>query len=199
VAYLANEDRRELLIDAAIDLIASEGLAAATTRKIVERAESSLSALHYCFRGKDDLLAAVLDRIRNTMEDAFADMDPTQGFDATVRTAIASYWQWIRENPGLHMAIAELVMWEIRRGKPGKRLYKRLNSSFGSDLLSKSLHEAAAVDGVEPAVPIDELVRFIVHRFDGLTIEYAESADTTACKRQTELLTDAIFSLARGV
>lgn len=199
MAYLANEDRRELLIDAAIDVIAGEGLASATTRKIAERADSSLGALHYCFRGKDDLLAAVADRIRSTLEDSFADVDPAEGFEATVRTTIDSYWQWIRGNPGLHMAIAELVVWEIRRGKPGKRLYARLNSSFGGDLLRQTLEDAAATDGLESAVPIDELARFVLHRFDGLTFEYAESADAKACQRQTELLADAILALARGV
>lgn len=196
MAYLANEDRREMIIDATVHVIAQMGLPKATTRRIAEQAESSLGALHYCFRGKDDLLAAVLERIRRTMDASFLDIDPEQGFDATVRALADSYWHWLRENMGLHLAIAELVMWEMRREKPGKRLYAKLNRSFGGDLLRSSMQRAAEVDGFEPAVPIDELARFIVHRFDGMTFEYAQSADAVACGRQVDLLVDAVLCLA---
>lgn len=194
--YLSAADRRDQIIDAAVAVIAEEGLAKATTRRIAERAGAPLGALHYCFRGKEELLEAVLDRVRTTMQQAFADVDPEKGFDATVRTAVDSYWHWIRDNPGLHLAIVELVMRIVRREKPGKRLHASVNDPHGGELLRTSLAHAAEVDGMALAVPADELARFIVHRFDGLIFEYAESADKVACERQADLLAEAIVALA---
>jgi AcrR family transcriptional regulator len=53
-------DTRALILDAARDALAAEGYAATTTRAIAERAGVQLSLVHYHFRGKQQLLAAVL-------------------------------------------------------------------------------------------------------------------------------------------
>src|SRR5688572_7879869 len=124
--YLSGAERREQIIDAAVAVIAEQGVAKATTRVIAERADAPLGALHYCFRGKDELLAAVLERVQTTMAEAFTDVDPSKGLDTTVRSIVRCYWHWIRDDPGLHLAIAELVLWTIRRERPSKRLYESI-------------------------------------------------------------------------
>src|SRR5690606_16858999 len=62
VAYLSADVRRRQIIDAAIEVIATEGLARATTRRIAERADATLGSLNHCFRGKDELMRLVLER-----------------------------------------------------------------------------------------------------------------------------------------
>ena len=52
---------------AAIEVIASEGLARATTRRIAEAADAPLGSLHYCFRSKDELIESVLARAASTI------------------------------------------------------------------------------------------------------------------------------------
>src|SRR2546423_4516992 len=56
------DDTRVQILDAARDALAEDGYARATTRSIAERAGTQLSLVHYHFGGKQQLLAAVLQR-----------------------------------------------------------------------------------------------------------------------------------------
>ncbi len=55
-------DKRELILDAAADLIGTVGYAAASTRAIAAAAGVPLSLVHYHFGSRAGLLAAVLER-----------------------------------------------------------------------------------------------------------------------------------------
>ena len=55
-------DTRKLILAAARDALAENGAAGTTTRSIADRAGVQLSLVHYHFGGKQQLLAAVLDR-----------------------------------------------------------------------------------------------------------------------------------------
>lgn len=200
--YLPADERRRTIIDAAVDVIATEGLARATTRRIAEKAQAPLGSLHYCFRNKDELNLLILDRGRATMRAAFDHIDPASGFEMTLRSSVATYWRWIRENPGLHFALMELLMWFIRNKEtvaPTLRdsdVWTAVNAPFGGELIQDNLAAAARADGSTPAVPVHEITRFLIHRMDGLVFEFAESKDEAACERQTELLADALVYLS---
>src|SRR5207244_4561988 len=56
------EDTRLQILDAAREALAENGAAGTTTRAIADRAGVQLSLVHYHFGGKQQLLAAVLDR-----------------------------------------------------------------------------------------------------------------------------------------
>lgn len=56
------DDTRALILDAARDALAQDGYTKTTTRAIAERAGVQLSLVHYHFRTKQQLLAAVLAR-----------------------------------------------------------------------------------------------------------------------------------------
>jgi AcrR family transcriptional regulator len=56
------EATRELILDAAAELLRGEGSAATTTRAVAERAGVRLSLVHYHFGGKGALLAELLAR-----------------------------------------------------------------------------------------------------------------------------------------
>ena len=56
------DDTRALILDAARDALARDGYTKTTTRAIAERAGVQLSLVHYHFRTKQQLLAAVLAR-----------------------------------------------------------------------------------------------------------------------------------------
>jgi AcrR family transcriptional regulator len=198
VVYLSADVRRQQIIDAAIEVIATEGLPRATTRRIAERADATLGSLNHCFRGKDELMRVVLERGIATMEDAFVEVDPAQGLEATIRAVVSAYWRWVRENLGVHLAMMELLMWAIRRQGPGRRLYAEANDPHGGNLVRAKLSAAVEADGRAPATSVDELARFLIHRFDGLVLEYAESGDEGGCERQTELLAEALVRFCRS-
>jgi AcrR family transcriptional regulator len=195
VAYLAAEERRQSIIEAATDVIAAEGLERATTRRIAERANAPLGALHYCFKNKDELIMSVADKGAERLRESFGDVDPSQGLEATIRACIAAMWNWVHENVGQQLAQMELGLWYIRRVGKAPDAY-RMWDRFGGDLLTENITAAARIEGIEPAISIEEMVRFINHRFDGFAYEYAASRDDAACERQVELLSDAIVMLA---
>jgi len=66
---LRGEGTRTALVDAAVRVVEREGVAAATTRRIAAEAGLPLGAVHYWFRDKRALLAAVvaalLDQVRS--------------------------------------------------------------------------------------------------------------------------------------
>ncbi|MBF8184848.1 TetR family transcriptional regulator [Nonomuraea sp. K274] len=199
MTYLSADERRRLIVDAAVHVIATEGLARATTRRIAEQAQVPLGSLHYCFRNKDELNLLILERGQATMRTAFEDLREG-GFEATLREIVAMYWRWIRDHLGLHLALVELLMWAIRNKEtliPKEAdLWAAVNAPFGGDLIEARLTAAAEADGLRTAVPVRELTRFLIHRMDGLVFEYAETADEAGCERQTLLLADALLHLA---
>lgn len=79
---LRGEGTRTALVDAAVRVVEREGVAAATTRRIAAEAGLPLGAVHYWFRDKRALLAAVvatlLDQVR---EQALTAPAPPDGRD----------------------------------------------------------------------------------------------------------------------
>lgn len=76
MAHVPTEVRRQQFIDAAIAVIAREGVDGATTRRIADEAGAPLATLHYCFQTKENLLWAVFEhlaeRVRTDLERASA-------------------------------------------------------------------------------------------------------------------------------
>ncbi|WP_141579070.1 TetR/AcrR family transcriptional regulator [Actinomadura sp. WMMA1423] len=195
MAYLPAEERRRSIIDAAVVVIASHGLAGATTRRIAEQAGAPLGALHYCFRNKAELIDVVAERGAVMLREAFDGVDPDLGLEATIRDSVSAYWRWVQTNLGLQLALLELGMWRIRQAAEGESVYS-MYDAFGTDLLKRNLELAVKADGAAPAITVEEITRFITHRFDGMILEYAASHDRDACRRQADLLAEALVRLA---
>ena len=66
-------DRRERLIDVALDVIAEHGVAGTTHRKVAEAAGVPLGSMTYHFNGIDDLLAVAFTKLANMTADGFED------------------------------------------------------------------------------------------------------------------------------
>lgn len=195
MAYLPAEERRSSIVDAAVVVIASHGLSGATTRRIAEEAKAPLGSLHYCFRNKAELIDLVAERGTTMLREAFDGVDPGRGLEATIRDSVSAYWRWVQSNLGLQLALLELGMWRIRQAAEGESVYS-MYDAFGTHLLKGNLDLAVAADGTVPAITVEEITRFITHRFDGMILEYAASHDRDACQRQADLLADALVLLA---
>jgi AcrR family transcriptional regulator len=195
LTYLSVDERREQFIKAAVDVIASEGLARATTRRIAEEAGAPLGAVHYCFKNKDELVRLLANEAATMMQSCFGTFDPQAGVEATIRNDIEALWRWYRQNIGLQLALLELGMNRLRRGGTAQEVYAMWDP-FGREVMIKHLQEAQKHDTQKLMLPIPDIVRFILHRFDGLTLEFAASRDVKACQRQIDMLADAMVLLA---
>ncbi|HEX7070037.1 MAG TPA: helix-turn-helix domain-containing protein [Rhodothermales bacterium] len=195
MAYIPSDQRRAAIIQAAVEVIAREGLERTTTRRIAETAGAPLGAIHYCFRNKEEILAAIADEGAARIQAAFEPIDPTEGLRATIINDIDALWAWYQENLGLQLALTEMGLARIRRGGPPKEVYA-IWDRFGRRIMMEHLKVASRHDTEELQQPANVIVRFILHRFDGLTLEYAASRDRKACQEQVDLLKEAILFLA---
>jgi AcrR family transcriptional regulator len=101
------DDTRALILDAARDALALDGYAKTTTRAIAERAGVQLSLVHYHFRTKQQLLAAVLarenERLLERQRALYASPEPLA---TKWRTACA----YLREDLGTGYV---RILWEL--------------------------------------------------------------------------------------
>ena len=110
----SSDGRRTELIDAALRVLARDGVASATTRKIADEAGLPLGAVHYWFAGKDDLMEAViidvLDKLSDAMERA---AEASNG--ATLLDSLRAAWRVVEDDdPGAQLALYELTSLSIR-------------------------------------------------------------------------------------
>jgi DNA-binding transcriptional regulator YbjK len=64
-------DRRDRIIDTALDVIAQHGVAGTTHRRVAEAADVPLGAMTYYFKGMEELLQEAFARLADTMSSQF--------------------------------------------------------------------------------------------------------------------------------
>jgi AcrR family transcriptional regulator len=103
-------ERREQLLDAAVEVMREGGIAAATTRAVADRAGLPQSAFHYCFRSKDEMFAAVLEReLDASLGSAWDAVAQTQDLETGITAALHAVLDRVRSDPDYHLLTAELV------------------------------------------------------------------------------------------
>jgi len=109
-------ERREQLIDAAINVLATDGIAAATTRRITEEAGLALGAFHYAFTSKHDLLHAVIKRFSNGIETVLqhAAVGPQASLEDLGDQLLRGFWSFVEETPELQLAQYEVTLYALR-------------------------------------------------------------------------------------
>jgi AcrR family transcriptional regulator len=108
-------DRHDGLLQAAMTVMARDGLAGASTRAIAEAAGVNKAMLHYSFADKDALLMAVLDHIlsdvRETLTRAAAGA-PDQPV-ARMVALMRAYWHHVEATPALQRVQYELTLYAL--------------------------------------------------------------------------------------
>jgi AcrR family transcriptional regulator len=96
---------RGKVIEAALDLVDSEGLSALNLRKLASRMGiSAMSPYHY-FQGKADLLSAM---VGHALAPLASDLDPKLAWDEQIDAAMRDFHGTLKRHPGvLELIIAE--------------------------------------------------------------------------------------------
>lgn len=169
--------RRTELVDAAIRVAVTEGLEAATVRRIAKEAQVSLGTVHYCFGSKRALLEAVVESIAQpTLEVDLAAL-PEGDHVALIRAAFRAYWAEAGGNSERQRLIYELVNHLVREEDPGPELAKMMfRNAFATveRFLRETslLHEIAAF----PVAP-ETVARMIVAVADGVALAWIADQD----------------------
>src|SRR5215208_1322322 len=108
-------DRRREIADAALRVIATQGLGRFTSLAIAREVGVSDGALFRHFSSKDAIVAAAIDRVEELLFDGFppADDDPVERLGAFFRRRTAV----IREHPGISTLVATEEL--AKAGSPG--------------------------------------------------------------------------------
>src|SRR5271169_3902499 len=81
--------RRQQIVDAAVEIIAEQGLPSLSLSEIEKRAGMSRGQLTYYFPAKEDILLAVFDRLVLLMHQRIGEPAASNGQPA-------SGWEWVR-------------------------------------------------------------------------------------------------------
>ena len=194
----ANTDRRSAILEAAVRVLARDGLAQASTRKLAAEAGINQATLLYHVGSKDELLLAVLrEMMRQTREIAVA---AAIEHEAPLREAIANslraFWSHVETTPELQVMQYELTLYALRNPEAAWLAREQYNGYCA--VVEGVLRAAGERQGTPCAVPYDALARFIVGGLDGLILQFVSDQNTERARYDLELLIAAVVALAEG-
>ncbi|MDN4615834.1 TetR family transcriptional regulator [Leifsonia sp. F6_8S_P_1B] len=190
-------DRRTALIDAALRVVARDGVAAATTRRIVGEAGMSLASFHYVFSSRDELMGELIGTVvaqeRSDLAPAFA--SPPGDLRAAIRAGLQHYLDGVRADPGREKAMFELTQWALR--EPGMEALARRQYDRYFELAEQTAAETARLTGSTWTRPLPQVARTLVALTDGLTIAWLVTRDDEAAAATIDFAVEALAALAR--
>lgn len=159
-----SDERRRDLVEAALRVMARDGVAAASTRAITAEAGMAQSRFHYCFRSKAELLREVVETmVRNQVTSVL-------GAGGDVRTALRAYAQHLVDHPEQHLLSYELTQYALRT--PG---LAPLAAQQYQAYLEGAAEVLAALGIDDPSGP-----RLVVALLDGVTLQWLVDRDVEA-------------------
>lgn len=196
MARVSAEVRRQELIEAAIRVMARDGVGKATTRAIVTEAGMQLGFFHYCFRSKEELLLQVIDTINErNVRAAVGVVQAGQDLRETLRASVEAYWRQVEKNPGEHQVTYELTQYALRRPELVEVTRRQYENYFRA--ATAFLEAVAAASGVEWTEPLPVLARFTYTMIDGATLGWVVDRDGEAARQVLDQFTEYLVSCAR--
>lgn len=181
--------RRTELIQAATRVVARDGIAAATTRRVAEEAGVPSGLVHYWFAGKDDLLQAVVADTLRALETAVAASHPSPGGqDASALDRLRAAFEVVRQDRGRQLALYEMTTWVLRKeelrdvAREQYAQYRRVATNVTADWLRGAGLQASGGTAV--------LAQFVAALFDGLVLAWLADPEGTDVDGVLRLLGD---------
>lgn len=196
MARVPADVRRHELVEAAIRVMARDGVAKATTRAIVAEADMHLGFFHYCFRSKEELLLQVLDAIneRNTR----AAIEHVQGHRSlrdTLRASVRAYFEHLEKNPGEHQVTYELTQYALRQPALVDVARRQYDNYLAA--ATRFLEAVAEATRMEWTLPVPTLARFVHNSIDGATLNWIVDRDTGQALAVLDEMAEHLASRAR--
>lgn len=193
MAYLTASERRSLIVEAAARVIARDGLAAATTRRIADEAGVNLAALHYSFDGKDEIYAAVDELLRSMVVISGERAKPGSTRREIVRSLLGRFQDLFRANRGIALAQYELLLWALRT--PGKSDLAADSYHGFTTLFVKELREAIDLEGADPM----PLARYTFGAIDGIYLQNLAAGTDGVSARELDAISAAVVEIVDSI
>ncbi|MFD0147442.1 MULTISPECIES: TetR/AcrR family transcriptional regulator [unclassified Streptomyces] len=197
MAHVPAAERRPQLINAAITLMAREGIAAGSTRAIAAELGVAQTTVHYTFGTKEDLYRAVMEQLTSNLVAQVEGAAPEgAGFEETIAALAVALWRTVEEDASGYRLLTELAMHALRTpglGEARAAYYRQVN-----EVTERIVTEAASRTGFALAQPADLLARFFLSGFDGLTMQRLYMPDKPTVEVDLGALVAATLALADG-
>ncbi|MFJ6214883.1 TetR/AcrR family transcriptional regulator [Streptomyces sp. NPDC092296] len=189
-------ERRQQLIEAAVELMRRNGVDAVTLRAIAQEAGAPLATLHYCFRDKDELMRAAAQHwLGQFMQDSIPERLPLEaGLRATVRRISEAFWASLRAGSEDFRAQIELVTWAVRGGMHpmlAESMYAHHEEKLG-EVFAAALEAAGEQSSVDPGI----LARGYVAALDGITLQFVAEPENPRLPEVFDLMMESLLTQA---
>ena len=189
------DQRRAEIIDAAVRVIARDGLAEASTRAIVAEADMPLGSLHYVFESREELLRTLITEIATQERAAILSALETgvpASVENLVRTGLETYLRMLEANPEQELAVAELSLHGARHDP--ELAMTQWETYFA--VAAESLERGAELCHVAWTLPVNEIAKSLISVLDGLTLTWLGTRDSASMRRHIDFLAHAFAGLA---
>jgi AcrR family transcriptional regulator len=194
---LAAEHRRSL-VEATIRVMAREGVAAASTRRVAAEAGVAQATIHYVFGTKTELYRAAIGEMSANLVRAVENgLAPQPHWSQEAAGAAGAVWQIAEANPETALLLVELTTFALR--DPELRdlavgLYEAYDRL--AEQAVRALYARAVLD--EPRLPAEEVARVAVAGLNGLVMSLLVHGDRERSRRDLGNLVDSLVLLAVG-
>lgn len=190
------EERRALLVQAALRVMKREGVKAATTRAICAEAGMPHGAFHYCFNSKRELYAALLATdISADLDQAWAQIDPSGDVKASIHALLIGYWSTVEADPQAQIVLTELTTLALR--DPDLAELPAWEQRAYRDQVVAHLNRFATQADVTYAIPIPLLAAMILSALNGVTDSWLAHGDDSEATRQLDAFAEVFASYIR--
>lgn len=190
------DERRARILEAAIEVLARDGIAETTTRKIAAEAEVNQAMLRYYFGSKDDLLFAVLQEMMRQTREAVQSATPKgKALREMLLEGLTGFWTHFEARPELQVMQYELTLYALRN--PASAWLARQQYDGYCAVVETLLEEGFAAAGESSALSFAELARFLVGGLDGLILQFISDRNSARARRDLDNLVNAVVALAR--
>lgn len=192
---MAVGERRQALLQAALRIIATQGVTAATTRAITAEAGMSLASFHYAYRSRDELIAELIKYVvENETQAAQDTIRAGKDLESTIRIALTAFMDLVAADPDRELAMLELTQYALRTDALGEAARAQYASYYAA---AEAVVKAAAdVTGRTWSRPEDEIARIVVTLTDGLTLGWLVHRDDHATRQVVDFAAGALAALA---
>lgn len=197
VSRAKSKGTRDTIIEAAVEVIATEGVHSATTRKIAAAADVNLGTLHYHFENKEAILLSILSHVTAIERTRLASRFNTdEKLHDRIERLLHFVWSEVQKDPKGQIALYALTLYALTTEGANWLASKTYDEYLA--LYRDVLRTASDVRSRKSSINVEDLGNFILSTFDGIVLQWLATRNTQRARREVMTLIRTAQHLAGG-
>ncbi|WP_432543474.1 TetR/AcrR family transcriptional regulator [Kineococcus sp. SYSU DK002] len=188
-------ERREQLLDAAVEVVSGRGVKGLTTRAVTEQAGVPHGVFHYTFGSKQELFSALLEReVSSTLASVADAMRACSDVATALQAALTAQLHLVQRNPDYHLALNELSLAHQRvdaAASLSEWEQRQYRARTCADLQAWSLER-----GLTWTVDLEDLAAYLVALGAGVATTWLADRDDRSARSAIAVAAQAVSALA---